>query len=116
MDVHEHDFQRKPGTTLECSCGTSKRPFGDDPEQHVSQDAEARFLALAAKHPIDSDLMERARLYEGEPLPLGQLFIGVAGHHDDDECTYRADGTDETYCGEPEHNHESHDPESGVES
>lgn len=27
MDVHEHDFWRKPGGTLECSCGFSKRPF-----------------------------------------------------------------------------------------
>lgn len=29
-------------------------------------------------------------------------FLGVSGHPDDDECTYRADGTDATYCGEPE--------------
>lgn len=26
-------------------------------------------------------------------------FRPVAGHPDDDECTYRTDGTDETYCG-----------------
>lgn len=29
----------------------------------------------------------------------GHEFVGVAGHPDDDECTYRADGTDLTYCG-----------------
>ena len=29
-------------------------------------------------------------------------FRGVAGHPDDDECTRRDDGTDATYCGEPE--------------
>jgi hypothetical protein len=28
-------------------------------------------------------------------------FTGVAGHPDDNECTYRSDGTDTTYCGEP---------------
>lgn len=27
-------------------------------------------------------------------------FLPVAGHPDDDECTYREDGTDATYCGE----------------
>ena len=33
------------------------------------------------------------------------LFEPVAGHPDDDECTYRSDGTDDTYCGEPESSH-----------
>ena len=33
-------------------------------------------------------------------------FQPVAGHPDDDECTYRSDGTDATYCGLPEHRHE----------
>jgi hypothetical protein len=32
-------------------------------------------------------------------------WIGVAGHPDDDECTYRSDGTDETYCGRTEAEH-----------
>jgi len=27
VDVHEHDFWRKPGGTLECACGFSKRPL-----------------------------------------------------------------------------------------
>lgn len=35
-------------------------------------------------------------------------FLGVAGHPDDDECTYRADGTDATYCGEPRAAHDHH--------
>lgn len=34
-------------------------------------------------------------------------FELVAGHPDDDECTYRTDGTDATYCGLPEADHES---------
>lgn len=29
-------------------------------------------------------------------------FIGVHGHPDDDECTYRSDGTEASYCGEEE--------------
>ncbi len=32
-------------------------------------------------------------------------FEPVAGHSDDDECTYRWDGTDRTYCGRPESAH-----------
>jgi hypothetical protein len=32
-------------------------------------------------------------------------FLPVAGHPDDDECTYRSDGTDLTYCGEPQSAH-----------
>ncbi len=34
-------------------------------------------------------------------------YLPVAGHPDDDECTYRSDGTDATYCGEPEEMHVS---------
>lgn len=32
-------------------------------------------------------------------------FLPVAGHPDDDECTHREDGTDSTYCGLPESQH-----------
>jgi hypothetical protein len=32
-------------------------------------------------------------------------YLPVAGHPDDDECTYRNDGTDLTYCGEPQSAH-----------
>ena len=32
-------------------------------------------------------------------------FLPVLGHPDDDECTYRSDGTDDTYCGLPEEAH-----------
>ncbi|SIH26659.1 Uncharacterised protein [Mycobacteroides abscessus subsp. abscessus] len=34
-------------------------------------------------------------------------YLPVAGHPDDDECTHRSDGTDATYCGEPEELHVS---------
>lgn len=36
---------------------------------------------------------------------IDHLYEGVAGHPDDDECTHRSDGTDETYCGRPEAEH-----------
>ncbi|MFF2621220.1 hypothetical protein [Oerskovia jenensis] len=39
------------------------------------------------------------------PDPTHHEFTGVAGHPDDDECTYRADGTDDTYCGAREASH-----------
>lgn len=42
--------------------------------------------------------------------PTGHDFQPVAGHPDDDECTYRADGTDEMYCGEPRDAHAPADP------
>jgi hypothetical protein len=39
-------------------------------------------------------------------LPAKHSFVPVAGHPDDDECTHRSDGTDGTYCGRPEVEHE----------
>lgn len=33
-------------------------------------------------------------------------FVPVNGHSDDDECTHRSDGTDDTYCGLPAVDHE----------
>lgn len=38
--------------------------------------------------------------------PTTHDFLPVNGHPDDDECTYRSDGTDDTYCGEPREAHE----------
>jgi len=35
VDVHEHDFWRKPGGTLECACGASKRPLEPAPDAPV---------------------------------------------------------------------------------
>lgn len=40
------------------------------------------------------------------PDPKRHAFEPVAGHPDDDECTYREDGTDRTYCGEPREAHQ----------
>ena len=40
--------------------------------------------------------------------PWEHDFLPVAGHPDDDECTYRSDGTDATYCGRPAADHDHH--------
>ncbi|GAT73572.1 hypothetical protein MHM582_2066 [Microbacterium sp. HM58-2] len=37
--------------------------------------------------------------------PTTHEFLPVAGHEDDDECTYREDGTEATYCGATEDEH-----------
>ena len=67
--------------------------------------AEDRFLALAARFPIDPSLKGQIDAHEGDSLSLGHYFLGVRGVPDDDECTYRSDGTDWTYCGETEAAH-----------
>ncbi len=36
---------------------------------------------------------------------VAHSWVGVAGHPDDPECAHREDGTDATYCGEPEYRH-----------
>ena len=41
-------------------------------------------------------------------VPWGHDFLPVKGHPDDDECTYRSDGTDATYCGRPAVDHGHH--------
>ena len=40
--------------------------------------------------------------------PWEHDFLPVKGHPDDDECTYRSDGTDATYCGRPAAEHHHH--------
>lgn len=42
---------------------------------------------------------------DGEMKITDHIYQGVMGHPDDDECTHRADGTDETYCGRSRHQH-----------
>jgi hypothetical protein len=51
--------------------------------------------------------------YHSDPIcvrldfPLGHEFQAVSGHPDDDECTYRSDRTDSTYCGRREAEHDA---------
>jgi hypothetical protein len=44
-------------------------------------------------------------MIDGQVQILDHIYQGVAGHPDDDECTFRADGTDETYCGRTRNQH-----------
>lgn len=48
------------------------------------------------------------RLVAQVPLryAFDHVYLPVAGHPDDPECAHRADGTDATYCGRPEDEHD----------
>jgi hypothetical protein len=59
-------------------------------------------VTIARETPLDPERRERLKV---SGRPLLHSFRPVEGHPDDDECTYRADGTDDTYCGEPRHRH-----------
>jgi hypothetical protein len=64
---------------------------------------EARQIGMALSEHIHAVL-------DSTPVPtlervMDHDFLPVAGHPDDDECTHRSDGTDLTYCGEPEAAH-----------
>lgn len=61
----------------------------------AQRDLGLALRALLAAHPAPAPVSD----------PTGHEFIGVAGHPDDDECTYRADGTDATYCGARKESH-----------
>lgn len=50
--------------------------------------------------------------FEDADREIRHEFLPVAGHPDDDECTYREDGTDATYCGESRDAHAT-DRENG---
>jgi hypothetical protein len=59
-----------------------------------------------AMEPEFDDAGRRREWAAATPPPAGHSFVPVAGHPDDDECTHRDDGTDGTYCGRPEVEHE----------
>lgn len=61
---------------------------------------------------LEEILRALSRTQEG---PQGHAFQPVNGHPDDDECTYRADGTDATYCGHPKAAHEACTQEGGAQ-
>lgn len=50
--------------------------------------------------------MSDEQLYGMHVSGVDHAFLPVAGHPDDDECTHRSDGTDETYCGLTEAEHQ----------
>lgn len=56
-------------------------------------------------HPSDEQRAAMEYLVRRFGTIIDHPWIGVAGHPDDPECAHRADGTDTTYCGEPERRH-----------
>lgn len=48
---------------------------------------------------IDALVNESPSRLQPRRAVIDHDFRPVAGHPDDDECTYRSDGTDATYCG-----------------
>ncbi|WP_433673767.1 hypothetical protein [Microbacterium gorillae] len=56
-------------------------------------------------HPSDEQRAAMEYLVRLFGTIIDHPWIGVAGHPDDPECAHRADGTDTTYCGEPERHH-----------
>lgn len=56
------------------------------------------------KQPID--LLALAHIGRRPNLVTDHAWQPVRGHDDDPECSHRSDGTDATYCGRPEHEHE----------
>ena len=71
---------------------------------------ECRALIIADDSPVAVSVVVPE---DGDPVPdvgpdpvvlppsIDHDFVPVLGHPDDDECTYRSDGTDDTYCGLP---------------
>lgn len=84
-------------TDVETAITEATKPLCDDP------------LCDSAPHKHHGDRTEYVTPASvpsgGQAGPLDHDFRPVAGHPDDDECTYRSDGTDATYCGEPERAH-----------
>lgn len=83
--------------TLEEAIVAAKVAAGLDPDlkypayefhEHIEERWRQPFWEHQLNHVIADD-------------PLLHDFVPVAAHPDDDECTYRADCTDATYCGKP---------------
>lgn len=119
-------FVRLPGGTgtnplmAICStCGEVLLPntFSAHPDALARAKAEAlrehrrrvaRFMpaGLVDRATVLADLDHYADRIDPTEAPVTDHdFLPVAGHPDDNECTYRNDGTDLTYCGEPKEAH-----------
>lgn len=67
----------------------------------AAHDAE---VLEAAERRNNSFFPEKDDDYE-DVLITDHVFQGVMDHFDDNECTFRNDGTDLTYCGEEKEHH-----------
>ena len=74
-------------------------------DEHRCADDDSECIADAQEFVARVEEL-RAAVAVGEEPP-DHVFLPVRGHPDDDECTHRSDGTDETYCGLPESAHEA---------
>lgn len=126
-EVRESLFSSR--TYVECY-GCSKRFHPEDfndhiaeliaeaAEQHYRPRVEELGRAMAVLSNTVHELQERqSGLTQpaADPRSFGpdHDFLPVRGHPDDDECTYRVDGTDATYCGMSRASHEPWLPGAG---
>ena len=100
MDVHEHDFWKRPGGTLECACGASKLPADPAPVALVVEQ-----WLITAPQSVFEALMEVAQERSRQDARWGQqnhldgtgpetvpLYAATAtGIADDDEAHYIRD-------------------------
>ena len=82
---------------------------------HTMSDAMSAYVLMTTDDIITTaEVVERLRAvrrwvakvmksgtWAGEILPTitGHTFVPVSRHYNNDECAYRADGTNNTYCG-----------------
>jgi hypothetical protein len=99
---------------VNCTACEALMPFvtdwaNDDEIGEDTVDEWARETAWEADSTPDSQSDEQkaavAFLARYARMVVDHVFVGVAGHPDDNECTHRADGTDATYCGRREDEH-----------
>lgn len=81
-------------------------------DDEISEDTVydwAREIAWDADSTAETQTTEQkaavAFLARYSRMVVDHVFIGVAGHPDDNECTHRTDGTDATYCGRRDDDH-----------
>ena len=98
---YEHAFPSQASPVGEAPRETAvwRCPCGEYETTVLHEDGEARIVSRRTEARQTPSREETAAVVEYHE------FLPVAGHPDDDECTYRADGTDATYCGLPRYAH-----------
>ena len=81
--------------TVEEAIYEAKVAAGLDPEQKYPSYRFAGHMEERWSRPFCELVLDQVIA----AYPVLHDFLPVNGHPDDDECTFRADGTDATYCG-----------------